>query len=661
MVAAHQVLALRWLERLHALLPIAANDVFPTDHLLDHIPTLIVEIADYVREPTRLEFAANTMMMSKARELGELRYRQRASVHQLLREYRILGGILTAFVQEEAEQIADVAPAEAVSLLSALTQAVGILEQATVETFIGKYSATIERQTTRMQNFNQMVSHELRQPIGALQFALKLADTATDAEDRARYRQVVERNLLLLNSMIDRLAAISRLAGPDAAHIQKLELGYVAREVARQLRDMAEARGVEIRVVDGFPSMTLDVAVLELILINLVSNSIKYSNPDVEHKLVEIFCEDAADSLHRHRPRQRHRHRSPSACRACSSRPIAPTPSWTPSSAPTATASASPSSATAPRIRTGRSRSSRSRARARPSACRFRTSDAIRRRKIGTDTASIMSEPGYPAARSAAAILVRYFERQLRDRPAAATPPPDADAIEAIIDAAFWASLRREEGFAPKISLAFLRPEHTRTPLRFERQLTLAPAGLAKLAPAVERPGIHLGVWADGDELRVWGTTRDVPLFCFVLEVAEPGLLVVKHRRTESGKFVNVLVLQGDSLKVVDEARVDAAGLSVAAAVAPRVQAGTIGERRFRRAGRARGVDAGARPRRLAARRAGRLGAVARVDPAARRLRRHAAVQRARVAAQSRPAGRPTARSTTGTRRSTARSRPSPG
>jgi hypothetical protein len=165
-----------------------------------------------------------------------------------------------------------------------------------------------------------------------------------------------------------------------------------------------------------------------------------------------------------------------------------------------------------------------------------------------------MSEPGYPAARAAAAILVRYFERQLRDRPAAATPPPDADAIETIIDAAFWASLRREEGFAPKISLAFLRPEHTRTPLRFERHLTLAPAGLAKLAPAVERPGIHLGVWAEGDELRVWGTTRDVPLFCFVLEVAEPGLLVVKHRRTESGKFVNVLVLQGDSLKVVDEA-----------------------------------------------------------------------------------------------------------
>jgi len=39
-----------------------------------------------------------------------------------------------------------------------------------------------------------------------------------------------------------------------------------------------------------------------------------------------------------------------------------------------------------------------------------------------------------------------------------------------------------------------------------------------------------------------------------VLEVVEPGLLVVKHRRVDGfGKFVNVAVLQGDSVKIVDE------------------------------------------------------------------------------------------------------------
>ena len=39
-----------------------------------------------------------------------------------------------------------------------------------------------------------------------------------------------------------------------------------------------------------------------------------------------------------------------------------------------------------------------------------------------------------------------------------------------------------------------------------------------------------------------------------MLEVAAPGLLVIKHHRgEESGKFVNVAVLEGDQIKVVDE------------------------------------------------------------------------------------------------------------
>jgi hypothetical protein len=51
----------------------------------------------------------------------------------------------------------------------------------------------------------------------------------------------------------------------------------------------------------------------------------------------------------------------------------------------------------------------------------------------------------------------------------------------------------------------------------------------------------------------VWGTTRAVPSLSFVTEVAAPGLLVIKHESGEkSGKFVNVAVLEGDQVKVVD-------------------------------------------------------------------------------------------------------------
>jgi len=73
-----------------------------------------------------------------------------------------------------------------------------------------------------------------------------------------------------------------------------------------------------------------------------------------------------------------------------------------------------------------------------------------------------------------------------------------------------------------------------------------------RLAPAVERPGIHLGVWQYEQELKVWGTTRVVPTSCFVLEVIEPGLLVVKVRRAEpSTKFSNIAVLDGAKVKFI--------------------------------------------------------------------------------------------------------------
>jgi Probable sensor domain DACNV len=169
-----------------------------------------------------------------------------------------------------------------------------------------------------------------------------------------------------------------------------------------------------------------------------------------------------------------------------------------------------------------------------------------------------MTEPAYPAARAVADKVQAYFARHpaaARQQDAQAlAAQPDAQIIEAIIDAAFWASLRREEGYSPKISLAFLTPEQAGHALRFERALPLTPSSLSRLAPAVERPGIHLGFWHERGELFVWGTTRTIPRFCFVLEVIEPGLLVVKYRRgQESGKFVNVVVLKGDQIKIVDE------------------------------------------------------------------------------------------------------------
>lgn len=125
-----------------------------------------------------------------------------------------------------------------------------------------------------------------------------------------------------------------------------------------------------------------------------------------------------------------------------------------------------------------------------------------------------------------------------------------------MINTCFWASLRHEEGRSPKISLAFVPVDRAGDPLSLERRLPLSSETLTRFAPAVERPGIHLGIWRDDDGMYIWGASRTVPLLSLVVEVIEPGLLVVKYSRGESyGKYGNVAVLQGEDIKIVDEQR----------------------------------------------------------------------------------------------------------
>lgn len=170
----------------------------------------------------------------------------------------------------------------------------------------------------------------------------------------------------------------------------------------------------------------------------------------------------------------------------------------------------------------------------------------------------ITTFPTYLAASTAAPEIEAHFKRHLaearRQGEDGLAPQPDAHSIAAIIDATFWASFRPEEGRFPKISIAYLPPEAAGQPLILDHPLPLTASVLRKLAPAVERPEIHLGVWMFDNELRVWGATRTIPSFCFVIEDVEPGLLVVKHRRLDGfGKYANVAVLIGERVKIIDE------------------------------------------------------------------------------------------------------------
>ena len=287
----HHRLAFLWLERLDALLRVERTEVFPSHQLLDHIPTLVLEIATHLRTADSEPIAANTAVMTKAAELGLLRFDQRASVHQLLREYQMFAEILEDFCADEIDKLGATADAgAALRAMSRASQAVRVLQQKTVDAFITRYMETIENKTAQLRSFSRLISHEIRQPLGVLQVLSRVIAIPERNRETADLAQSLERNVVRLGEVADKLERLTRLTRrPEGLpHEDVIDFGRLAADVIEQLQSMAEARGVSVEVADTLPSVVTDAGRAELVLVNLVANAIKYSDPAKNNRRVTL-------------------------------------------------------------------------------------------------------------------------------------------------------------------------------------------------------------------------------------------------------------------------------------------------------------------------------------------------------------------------------------
>src|SRR5438093_9206978 len=127
-----------------------------------------------------------------------------------------------------------------------------------------------------------------------------------------------------------------------------------------------------------------------------------------------------------------------------------------------------------------------------------------------------MTGLSYPAARVVAERLEeRIAVSKTAYKDGTGAPKPDARSIEEIITTAFWASLLREEGHSPRISIAFVPPEQSIRPLKFSPPVRLDATQLSRIAPAVEKPGIHIGVWSYEGDLYACASPGIVRCGCF--------------------------------------------------------------------------------------------------------------------------------------------------
>jgi signal transduction histidine kinase len=278
----------RWLERISARVRLDPNRIFPTDALLDHVPLLIHGIADYIENPGNA-ILSDIPVVAKAMELGELRFAQGFDEYELLKEYEIFGGILFSFLSRIADDIDEpCSRGELLACAHRLFLAVALIQQATLTHYLSLVKERLSEREQRLRAFNRALGHELRNLIGAIGGAAEILQLdGTSPEQQKQMVSMIARNTETMKASLENLVELSRM-GEDARRSRHVELPQAAAEVARQLREAARARGVEIRLAPDLPVVDVSAAAFELCLSNLIANAIKYSDPAKDKRWVEV-------------------------------------------------------------------------------------------------------------------------------------------------------------------------------------------------------------------------------------------------------------------------------------------------------------------------------------------------------------------------------------
>jgi signal transduction histidine kinase len=279
-----------WLERISARVSIDPNRVFPTDELLDHVPLLIDGIADYVENPAA-EISVDMVVVAKAMELGALRHKQGFDAYEILKEYEILGGILFHFFSNIAGEIDE--PCDRRQLMACagrLFRSVTIIQQATMTHFLLLADQRIAEREGRLRAFNRVLSHEIKNRVGAIIGASAILEEGDSmpAAERSTMLAMIGRNARDMRATVDNVLVMSQMEKHNVRQHRHVRLPEAAKEAVRQVREAAQAAGVNVRVDPDIADVEVNASVVELCIANYLSNAIKYADPNKAERFAAI-------------------------------------------------------------------------------------------------------------------------------------------------------------------------------------------------------------------------------------------------------------------------------------------------------------------------------------------------------------------------------------
>ena len=153
-----------------------------------------------------------------------------------------------------------------------------VTERKQAEDDLRRARAEVEGANRDLEAFSFSVAHDLRAPLRAIDgFSQALQEDCADKleAEGLDYLQRVRASAKQMSQLIDGLLGLARVTRGELAR-EEVDLGRIARQAGRRLRDSAPARDVELVVSDGLVAEG-DPRLLTAVVENLLSNAWKFT------------------------------------------------------------------------------------------------------------------------------------------------------------------------------------------------------------------------------------------------------------------------------------------------------------------------------------------------------------------------------------------------
>jgi signal transduction histidine kinase len=293
-------IASEWLARLLERLPEAPHDIFPERSLLDHVPELVERISLSLASDAEIDDLLSAEVLHEIRLLAQLRRAQGYDLHELFAELEVLGEVVARHVIELMGALSQPATAgEGASVASRFQRVLFAMGLVGADVFLQEGVRQRLGRTEVLASYARAVTHELKNRAQPALLGMQLARSHLAA---GRLREA-EESLVRAQLNLERLDAIpTNLLGVVLGQQQLLAfpvrqepLDRVLRRSVESLVPYATVHQVQLRLAPDVPSLSVDSGRIQLVLVNLIGNAVKYRDLDKPEHWVALRAFELED------------------------------------------------------------------------------------------------------------------------------------------------------------------------------------------------------------------------------------------------------------------------------------------------------------------------------------------------------------------------------